>query len=45
VPYRGKINNSIYMQKTAEIAAEIHGLTFDELARKTTENAKILFGL
>ncbi len=45
VPYRGKINNSVYMRKTAEMAAEIHSLSFDEIARQTSENAKVLFGL
>lgn len=45
VPYRGQINNSVYMQKTAEMAAEIHSLSFDEIARITRENAKALFGL
>ena len=43
VPYRGKLNNSVYMQKTVEIAAEVHGLSFDEMAKITNENAKRLF--
>ena len=45
VPYRGKLNNSVYMAKTAEMAAEVHGLSFDEMARITRENAKKLFGI
>ena len=45
VPYRGKINNSVYMKNTAEAAALIHGITYDELARITRKNAEILFGL
>ena len=43
VPHRGKLNNSVYMQSTAAMAAEIHGLSFDELAEITTKNAKDLF--
>lgn len=45
VPYRGKINNSVYMKNTAQAAADIHGITYDELARITRENAKFLFGI
>ena len=44
-PYRGKINHSLYMVNTALAAAEIHGKTYDEIARITSENAKNLFGL
>ncbi len=43
VPYRGKINNSVYMQSTAASAAELHGLSFDEIAKITAENAKTFF--
>ena len=45
VPYRGKLNNSVYMQKTVEMAAEVHGISFDEMARITRENAKRLFNI
>lgn len=45
VPYRGKINNSVYMKNTAQAAADIHGITYDELARITRENAEFLFGI
>lgn len=45
VPYRGKLNNSIYMQKTAEAVAEVHGLTLDEIAKITFENACRLFNI
>ena len=45
VPYRGKINNSVYMKNTAQAAADIQGVTYDELARITRKNAEILFGL
>ena len=44
-PHRGKINNSIYMVNTALAAAEIHGKSYDEIARITSENAKNLFRL
>ncbi|MBR2335143.1 MAG: TatD family hydrolase [Clostridia bacterium] len=43
VPHRGKLNNSVYMQSTAAEAAELHKLSFDEMARKTMENAKAFF--
>ena len=44
-PYRGKLNHSIYMVETARTAAEIHGKSYDEIARITSQNAKNLFGL
>ena len=43
VPHRGKINNSVYMQSTAQTEAEIHGLSFDQIAKITVENARKLF--
>ena len=45
VPYRGMINNSIYMRKTALAAATIHKISYDELASVTFQNARTLFGL
>ena len=45
VPHRGKLNNSVYMQSTAQTAAEVHGISFDEMAKITTENAKTFFGV
>lgn len=44
-PYRGRINNSVYMKNTVATAAEIHNLTYDELARITRKNAEFLFGI
>ena len=44
-PYRGKLNNSIYMVETARAAAEIHGKSYDEIAAITSQNAKNLFGI
>ncbi len=45
VPYRGKLNHSIYMRETALAAAELHGVCYDEIANITAENAKKLFGI
>ncbi len=45
VPHRGELNYSGYMKHTAEAVAEIRGVTFDEIARTTWENACRLFGI
>ena len=42
-PYRGKINHSGYMRYTAETVGEALGISFEEAARITMENAKRLF--
>ena len=42
-PYRGKVNESSYVVKTAEKLAEIKGVSFGELANATTENFFTLF--
>lgn len=44
-PYRGKRNETSYVRLVAETAAEIRGISLEELARITTENAIRLFGL
>ena len=44
-PYRGKRNESAYVRYVAEAAAEITGLTLEEVARVTTENAVRLLNL
>jgi TatD DNase family protein len=44
-PFRGKRNESSYVKKVAEAAAQIKGLTLEELAQVTTQNAITLFGL
>lgn len=44
-PYRGKRNSSLYVHRMAEKIAEIKGVPFEEVARVTTENGKILFGI
>lgn len=40
---RGKRNESSYMIETAETAAELHGLSLEELGVKTSQNARNLF--
>ncbi|MEK7087346.1 MAG: TatD family hydrolase, partial [Patescibacteria group bacterium] len=44
-PYRGKRNEPSYVVEVARKLAEIKNISFDEAARQTTENAKIVFGL
>ncbi len=44
-PYRGKRNETAYVRLVAETAAEIRGLSLEELAQVTTENAVRLLGL
>ena len=44
-PYRGKINSSLYMTQTAAMAAEMHGIDYDSLARITAKNAEELLGI
>ncbi len=45
VPYRGKLNNSVYMRETALAAAAVHEASYDDIASITFENAKNLFGI
>lgn len=45
VPHRGKRNYPGYVRFVAEKIAEIKGITFEEVARKTMENGKRLFGI
>lgn len=42
-PFRGRINNSMLMMNTAKAAAEIFGLSTDEMCEVTARNAKKLF--
>ncbi|MBP1967202.1 TatD family hydrolase [Paenibacillus aceris] len=44
-PFRGKRNESAYVRLVAETAAEIKGLSLEELAEITTKNAIALLGL
>lgn len=45
VPYRGKRNESSYTELVAQKVAEIYGLTVEEIAIRTTENSKQIFGI
>ena len=45
VPYRGKENQPAYVKFVAEEIAKIKGITFDDVASQTTQNAKEVFGL
>lgn len=44
-PFRGKRNEPAYVKLVAQQIAELKGLTYEEVAQKTTENAKKLFGI
>ena len=45
VPLRGKRNEPSYVEYTAKKLAEIKGVSFDEVSRQTTKNAKEVFSL
>lgn len=44
-PHRGKRNEPAYVKLVAETIAEIKGISLEELAQRTTENAKKLFSI
>jgi len=44
-PFRGKRNNSSYIEYVAEKIAEIKGISYKEVCEKTSLNAKNLFGI
>ncbi|WP_179351207.1 TatD family hydrolase [Winogradskyella vidalii] len=44
-PYRGKRNESSYINKVLEKLAELYGKSEDDIARTTTENSKAIFGI
>ena len=45
VPYRGKENQPAYVKFVAEEIAKLRGITFNEVAEITTQNAKTLFSI
>ncbi len=46
VPHRGKLNEPAFLRHTADYCAtEVFGVTTDEFARITTENARRFYGL
>ena len=42
-PYRGKRNEPTYVRYVAGTISELRGISFDELAKQTSENTKKLF--
>jgi TatD DNase family protein len=40
VPYRGKRNQPAYVVETAKVLAEVKGVSYEEMARITSENAR-----
>lgn len=45
VPHRGKPNEPAYLRHTAEFAAGVFGVSFEELVARTTANARRFFAL
>lgn len=45
VPHRGKRNESAYLRLILDRLATIYGVPAEEIARKTTENSKEVFGV
>lgn len=45
VPHRGKMNHSGLMRHTAEVLAEIKGVSYDDICQITYENALRFFGI
>jgi TatD DNase family protein len=45
VPHRGKRNEPAYVAKTAQVIADLRGISLEELGRYTTNNFKRVFGI
>ncbi len=43
IPYRGKINQPAYVKQVAEFMANLRGISFEALAKATTQNFYTLF--
>jgi TatD DNase family protein len=43
VPYRGKRNEPAYVEETVKFLADLRGMSFDEFAKQTVENAQKMF--
>lgn len=44
-PYRGKRNESAYITNVVDKLVDIYGVSFDEIAKITTQNSKAIFGI
>ena len=44
-PHRGKRNEPAYVKYVAQKIADLRGVTFEKVAKRTTESAKKLFGI
>lgn len=44
-PYRGKRNETAYVRLVAEMAAQLKGVSLEEIAEQTMKNANKLFGI
>jgi len=44
-PFRGKPNESSYLIYVAQKVADLHQIDVETVARITTENSKIIFGI
>ncbi|MEJ8302982.1 TatD family hydrolase [Saccharibacillus sacchari] len=44
-PYRGKRNETAYVRLVAEMAAQLKGISLEEIAEQTMKNANKLFGI
>jgi TatD DNase family protein len=45
VPYRGKRNESAYLIEVAERLSELTGQSLADIAARTTQNSKNVFGI